>query len=229
MEKLTKELLSFSAGHLFLGGEKIFSIPPQNKTMMDITAVGFWEPTKDSWYSTIYVGSGTCCHGHLYTLILRKEGCFLHNIFSVDINVRDILPVWLSSDGLGITVVGQGCSGAGVRFFEGDFRPRFMDIFSQEQYEGYVPHGKTAAPLFSVEKEGGGTICINFHKTGWQRKSGTTRNPDLPSIIADSQAEEFVVSPDLWGVADITPNLIDAGVDIDKTMTHLERYCVLRR
>lgn len=221
------ERLNFEGDKVFLNGEVIFSIPVRHETKDTVTVVGFWEP-KDGHFPAIYVGSGTCCHGHLYELEKHKaeDPYVLSQIIAVDTNLMDILPASVNykkagfPNSNGVLVVGHGCAGAGVRLV-GTYYPRFVDVVSAEQYFSQISRGQHTSPVFRVDKA---TIHLDIRRAGWRVKAGMRRDPALPSILADARTEEFYVSSDLWGTMDLTPRLEEVGVDVSKTIELVTSY-----
>jgi hypothetical protein len=100
------DLISFNQGELYLNGDLTFKVPLVGFFMDEINVVGI-----DQESETIYVGTGECCRGHLYTITKIEEAFLLSKITSVDFNVFGILPT-----NLGELVSGWGCDGLGVRF-----------------------------------------------------------------------------------------------------------------
>lgn len=224
------ESLNFTGGDLFLNGEKIFSIPIKHASKDTVTCVGFWEQTKDDHFPVIYVGSGTCCHGHLYKLAKysAKGPYLLSQIISVDTNLMDILPVSVNyqkagfpnSDG--VMVVGHGCAGAGVRLVS-TYDLKIVDVVSAEQYHLQIPCSQLTFPHFRVDKFMG-TIHLDFSQAGWRMKAGMRRDPAFPSLLVDTRTMEFHVSSDLGGTMDLTPRLEEVGVNLSKTLELISDY-----
>jgi hypothetical protein len=236
MTKTMAEGLNFKGDKVFLDGETIFVIPVRHATMDTVTVVGFWERSKDDPSPTIYVGSGTCCHGHLYELEKHGENVpyVLDQVIAVGTNLMDILPAVVNYEkagfpnGNGVLVVGYGCAGAGVRLIS-TYYPRCVDVVSTEQFRSQIQHGQHTSPVFRVDKSTG-TIHLDFRWAGWRVKAGMYRDPALPSILADSQTEEFYVSSaDLLATIDLSPRLEEVGVDVRKTIELVTNYRRLLR
>jgi len=220
--------LGCEGGRLFLDGELIFTVPVEESTSSRINLAGYWEPAQDI-FSTIYVGSGSCCHGHLYELIKPRDGAYiLGGINSVDTNVWDILPVSVDCDRAGfptprgVLVVGHGCAGSGVRLIS-TYYPQSVDVVPAEQYRSQFPPQELASPIFRVDHTLE-SIYLDFRRAGWRVKPGKRRNPALPSIVADSEAEEYFISSDLWSSLNITSRLEEVGVDLGETLGLVSSY-----
>lgn len=218
--------LSFQNGVVYLNGQTIFTVPVKRATMNTVTVLGYNEFDGELG-DQLLVGTGTCCHGHLYKL-QKSEGEYpLSQVIAVDTNVMDILPVSVDYKKTGfanesaVLVVGYGCAGAGVRLL-GTSYPRMIDVITSEQLMANIPNGQHAAPIFRADKNSG-TIHLDIRRAGFQQKPGTKREAGLPSILVDKN-EEFRVSVDVWTSMNITKRLEEVGVDIGKTIELVSTY-----
>jgi hypothetical protein len=160
--------LIVTGSDLFLGGRKIFTVPVQHHTMSEIRVAGLVEWEREGvlrgTVSELFLGTGTCCHGHLYKLDNQgKGGLVLKQIITIDTNVMDILPI-IRENAISVLVVGYGCAGAGVRLVD-MMSPRTVDIMPQAEFRAqFMPHGHFTKPTFRFD---GKSIDLNVELGGW--------------------------------------------------------------
>jgi hypothetical protein len=199
--------LSFGNGEIFIDNDLAFRVPGGEK-QTNLLLVRHHE---DSWLgpgsATVYVGTGGCCHGHVYELHYRKGEKVLEcsQIVAADTCVRDMLPVVVDyektgfpNDHSGVLVTGIGCAGAGVRLLDMSYSGR-IDVITSKEYYNLKRGNVTPLPRFNIK---GGKILLellNLHHL-W---------------LEDSK--------------DITSTLEGCGVRIDETIKLQEKYERLRR
>jgi hypothetical protein len=155
----------------------------------------------DLAHGGIYVGTGYCCHGHVYKLDqIRKDELRTIQILSVDLNVYDLLPVIVDykktgfcNEHAGIIVTGYGCAGQGVRLLD-TLCPKSIDVISTDDCDEMYGSDFNTEGFACVE--GAELIDLVIRRNG----GGGSRKKDITNILRE------------------------AGVDIEKTFEMLKRY-----
>ncbi len=207
--------------------QKIFTIPVKGQSP---EVAGIVRERSDQ-SSSIYIGTGDCCHGHLYQLGSSPKGPFtLQGIFAVDLNVYDIFPlVWeqpyrgiFRSSTRPVLTAGSGCAGAGVRLLDMG-SPQLHTIVPGKEYHHLieklyqpplVDRGLESLPVIRVDAQG--NIVLDIHLIA-QRIITEDTLPDSRSAKINLQAKPYVVDNFFLNTLDITDRLYAAGIDIEKT------------
>jgi hypothetical protein len=159
------ERARFDKGDLFIDDKLVFTVPIKNDTMYEIKLIGVLEGANPA-RGRIYVGTGSCCHGHLYVLGVGADYVQLSDIFAADTNVCDILPVDSGRAAVGgvedILITGIGCTGRGIRMFN-VCKQRMIDIISNEEYSGLMMNMSGVYPRFAVDVDKG-EIFLELHE-----------------------------------------------------------------
>ena len=217
-----------SLGDLYLDDQLIFSVPIKASGSKSISMIRYYQKV-DKEPSRIFVGTGTCCHGHIYTLYLRNDKWCLENIIEAPTNVMDVIPASIKDeyfeDGIsGILLVGYGCSGEGVFFTKTNSGPAsWTSVFSKEESSNLL-HGN-GKPIFLYDDQ---SIRLGFHTGYYRPKLGKVRDLNLPSILVDSRTEEWVDDPGISKSADLTEPL-SQFIDIGRTISRQTSWTRLNR
>ena len=183
----TNEKLFISGSNLYRGKDKIFSSVQSTygggkiQVATSVRDIHRYEKeyspnlvVSENGTNTILVGTGECCHGHVYVIEEPKQGkTVLQDIVSVDVVVMvlmqivaDSRKVNLNNPVSGALVVGYGCSGAGVEIID-TFARKPIDVMNCKEFLGlYRDEVKGIAnpivkPVFEWNSEGG----IELHVT----------------------------------------------------------------
>lgn len=123
---------------------------------------------------------------------------------------------------------GLGCAGSGVQLISTCF-PKTIEVISYEEFQELRGNSEQIVkPRLKVDFEEE-KIFLELQKGGYRPKPGRTRNPRLPSIVADSENEEFFMSQDAWKSLDITSRLNEIGVNMGETMEDNRIYSRIQR
>ena len=224
------ERLNYKGDDVFLDGKVIFSVP-HRESQSEINLLGVIKEA-----GKIYVGSGQCCFGPISILENRaKNGeepeYELDGLRVPNFNVYDIIPAYVDNkktrfcNNGAILTTGYGCAGSGVRLIDTNY-PKTIDVVSNEEFRGLWGDTRVQGwvmPYLRVDEQKG-TITLDLLKAGYRVKAGKSRDPTLPSILLDSDAEESYVSEDIWASKDLTARLVEIGVDIEKTIEQNKGY-----
>lgn len=219
-ENLT-ERLNFEGDDVFLDGKVIFSVP-HREAMSEINLLGVPKGRR-----IIYAGSGKCCYGPITILRdISQEGespkFILDGLRVPDFNVYDIIPAIVNpsktgfGNGEAVLTTGYGCAGSGVRLI-GTSYPKTIEVVSAEEFQEMKDSRVMITPRLNANRQKG-IITLDLLRAGFRLKPGKTRDPRLPSVLLDSNAQEWYVSQDIYESMDLTPVLGKIGVDIDKTI-----------
>lgn len=223
MKKLI-ERLDFHDSQLYLDEKEILRSPGNGSNgEIDIVTTTFINNKQ-----IIYVGTGGCCHGYLLELKKDYDKNFtLNEIFAVNFNVFEILPLILRSElGSGssnehaVLVAGSGCAGSGLGLVN-LYQVRYLDVITREQYK-FALGLKFKHPRLSGDYE---SSKVNFELYDIRTRllPGRIRDPKVPNCLVTS-AEEFYISDYASYKLDITQKLEELGVDILKTL-ELTKKC----
>ena len=223
------EKLSFQGSEVFLDGERILKVPGDCETRTQIRMLGVCDHKIGDW--DVFVGTGSCCHGH----VLALDGTRLDQILTPDLCVEDMLPMAVDHKKTGFStsgallVTGQGCAGGGVRLMS-VYYPQVIDIMPTEEFRGMYDGRRDGwvIPRLRADPETG-RITLDLHRGGYRLRPGMSRDPTLPSILLDSKAEEFHVSDDLHSTLDLTERLARTGVDVEKSIDLSKDYHRIRQ
>ena len=232
-EQNLTERLNFKEDDVFLDGKVIFSVPHRH-AKSGINLLGVPQNGR-----TLYIGSGQCCYGPITILESHSQegeepNFQLDAMRMPDFNVYDIIPASVDYKKTGfanegaILTTGYGCAGSGVRLID-TYNPKTIEVVSgeefQEMWNSRVQNW--VMPRLNVnEKEG--RITLDLLRSGYRLKPGKSRDPNLPSILLDSNAQEWYVSQDVWASKDLTPVLSEIGVDVEKTIEANRGYTRIR-
>ncbi len=222
--------LNFQGDDVLLDGKVIFSVP-HRYAKSGINLLGVSKNGR-----TIYIGSGQCCYGPITILINssqegEKLNFQLDSMRMPDFNVYDIIPANVDYEKTGffnadtILTTGYGCAGSGVRLIS-TYTPKTIEIVSEDEYQKMCNSNRVTPRLNVVEQEG--IITLDLLKSGYRLKPVKSRDPNLPSVLLDSNAEEWYVSQDVWMSKDLTPVLNEIGVNIEKTIEVNSGYTRIR-
>ncbi|MBU0457007.1 MAG: hypothetical protein ABH824_04110 [Nanoarchaeota archaeon] len=227
------ERLNFKEDDVFLDGKVIFSVP-HRPAKSGINLLGVPENGR-----TVYVGSGQCCYGPITILKSHSQeseepNFQLDAMRMPDFNVYDIIPASVDHKKTGfanegaILTTGYGCAGSGVRLID-TYNPKTIEVVSgeefQEMWNSRVQNW--VMPRLNVNEQEG-RITLDLLRSGYRLKAGKSRDPNLPSILLDSNAQEWYVSQDVWASKDLTPVLNEIGVDVEKTIEANRGYTRIR-
>lgn len=211
-EQNLTERLNFKEDDVFLDGTVIFSVP-HKPAVSSINVLGVPQHGR-----RIYVGSGGCCYGPITILDdMTKDGetpKFQLGGFRIPgFNVYDIIPASVDSQKTGfaneraILTTGYGCAGSGVRLID-TYDPKTIEVVSGEEFqELWNPRVQNwVMPRLNVNGEKG-IITLDLLRSGYRLKPGKSRDPNLPLILLDGNAQEWYVAQDVWASKDLTPVL----------------------
>lgn len=166
-----KVISSYRYKPILFDGKDVFR--SYNGRPLYANVVGILPDAEDSPSGTIFIGTGECCHGHLY-IFGYGGGLFNHenserpeltNVYPIDFNIYDILPL----DQRIVLVTGFGCSGSGVRLVN-NIHHGIYDIISSDSgiFEGR--HREYESPALRAERD----ITLRF---------GGTHNITIESLL----------------------------------------------
>ncbi len=212
--KSLNAMLIFEDNKLYLDGELIFTIPDNSDGTSVIRFVGFWDTYEDA-FSTIYVGSGTKHYGDLYEI--KRDNIVspftVKHIVSLNTELMDIFPVSPTD----ILLVGHSGPDEGICLINTQ-NFQIVDIISREEYNKRISHSfRYIFPIFRIDEDIS-TIHLDFY--AWRTKdyayndSGSTAIIDNPFF--NPWVEELYFPFDLWGTIDLTIQLKELGIDINK-------------
>lgn len=167
-----------------------------------------WQESDDE--STIYVGEGGCCNGHLYRLTKSKQKPVIDAIVNLPFGPEDILPVVLWNNSRApVLVVGSACDGAGVRIVNTLHPFSVGEVMGGKKYgelrtfpKAYIP----STPRFRVDQ------------------STETIHVDMLRGVYWRNTDRYFVSSEVLARMDITPRLREVGVDVGATMKLVANY-----
>ncbi len=218
--------VSINRGELYLDGCEVFRVPIGNEVERVINVAGVVRCEEDGGkIVAIYVGTGGCCHGHVYKLNVTTAGVEVDDIFSVDLCVQDLLVVGVDHGVAGVNchdavvVVGSGCCGSGVRLVS----TYGMDVREVVSGDGQreITGANFNRPRFRIEGE---RVFADYYPVGHRPRPGRTRDSKLPSLLVNTGDEEFYVAERAMGSIDVTAQLIALGAEVaDLSASSLER------
>ncbi|MDP3727081.1 MAG: hypothetical protein Q8R35_00390 [bacterium] len=179
--------LTFAGSRVFENDNIVFEVPIKRHTMDVIRTAGMVRRPHPDAFSTMYAGTGDCCHGLLYVIARHRNGDLLDHVVSVPTNVMDILPVWvdykragITNNDVGVLVTGYGCAGAGVWLID-YYSIRFIELMGHDEFWrllGDVYYG-SPRPTFRVEDR---RIHLDMSFIGGGRRSTVDLTPRLEKI-----------------------------------------------
>lgn len=221
--------IRFQGKDVYLDQKLAFSVPGANTTKTHINVIGAIFDPSSYGIKDMYIGTGSCCHGHLLHTRMENGELELSQILTPDFNVYDILPLvtsdckkaGLGNNNEGLLAVGYGCSGAGAKII-GEYCCKMTEIVGEGELRSLMGDNP-CDPTFVIDL-GKDSIRLDLFKIGLRAKPGRTREPGLPSILMNPANEEFYRTEEIVNSLDLKSRLESKGVDFKNTFRRLEDY-----
>lgn len=151
--------ITFAGSNLFENDNIVFETPIKRHTMDVIRTAGVLQ--RPGCFTTMYAGTGTCCHGFLYVIMRgHPKGDLLDHAVSVPTNVMDVLPVEVDYKRAGTLndhsvalITGYGCAGAGVWLVD-YYSIRFIELVGHDELWNLLGPSRVGMPHPQFRVEG---------------------------------------------------------------------------